>query len=245
MNNSLIIAARVITQLRKDKRMLGLTVVAPFIIVYFLKLFMDTMPAYFPVERYIIPASGFIVFFLSFILCAIVLVQERVAGTLVRMFICGANKLEIIGGYLMGYLILATIIASIVLMEVLLLFELDYDMEVILELFGVMWLLAIVSVMLGMLVSNFARTEGHVLPFIPMVLLPTVFLSGMISDVELLPLWAQYISKTLPLYYANNIIFEIIEKGGNIMNVWENIPILGGYAVGLLILASLTLQETD
>ncbi len=245
MNNSFIIASRVIKQLFKDKRMLGLTVIAPFVIVYFLKLFMDTMPAHFPVERYIMPASGFIVFFLSFILCAIVLVQERVAGTLVRMFISGANKAEIIGGYLMGYLILATIIASIVMIEVLFLFELEYELPVIGQLFAVMWLLSIVSVMLGMLISNFARTEGHVLPFIPMVLLPSVFLSGMIADVELLPIWAQYISKALPLYYANNIILELVEEGGKLINVWENIPILIGYGFALLILASFTLRETD
>lgn len=245
MNNSFIIAGRVIKQLFKDKRMFGLTVLAPLVIVYFLKLFMDTMPSNFPVDRYIMPASGFIVFFLSFILCSIVLVQERVAGTLVRMFISGANKVEIISGYLMGYLILATIISSITLTEVLLLFNLEYSLPVIAQLFGIMWLLAIVSVMLGMLISNFARTEGHVLPFIPLVSLPTVFLSGMIVDVTLLPKWAQYISKILPLYYANNIILELVEEGGKLINVWENIPILIGYGIVLLILASFTLRETD
>jgi len=245
MNNSFIIAGRVIKQLFKDRRMLGLTVIAPLVIVYLLKIFMDTMPAQFPVDRYVIPATGFLVFFLSFILCAIVLVQERVAGTLVRMFISGANKAEIISGYLMGYFILATIIASIALIEVLLLFELEYELPIIGQLFGVMWLLSIVSVMLGMLISNFARTEGHVLPFIPMVLLPSVFLSGMIVDVNLLPTWTQYLSRLLPLYYANNIILELVEEGGKLINVWENIPILIGYGFTLLILASFTLRETD
>ncbi len=245
MNNSFIIAGRVIKQLFRDKRMLGLTVIAPLIIVYFLKLFMDTMPAHFPVDRYVVPAAGFIVFFLAFILCTIVLVQERVAGTLVRMFISGANKTEIISGYLMGYLILATVISTIALTEVILLFELEYELHTIAQLFAVTWLLAIVSVMLGMLISNFARTEGHVLPFIPMVLLPSVFLSGMITDVDLLPVWAQYISKGLPLYYANNIILELIKDGGKLINVWENIPILIGYGFALLVLASFTLRETD
>src|SRR2546430_4334873 len=186
MTRALAVAQRVVTQLFHDRRLLGLSIVAPLVIVYFLKLSFDTMPPGFPVARYAVPAAAFLVHFLAFLLCAIVLVQERTAGTLERMFINGFTRTQIIGGYLLGYLGLATLQALAALAEVLLLFRLAYGFGTLLTLFVVVWLLAIASVMLGIFISTFARHEGQVFPFIPLIIVPSVFLSGFLINVNLL-----------------------------------------------------------
>src|SRR5437764_10123068 len=142
MTQALAVTQRVVTQLFHDRRLLGLSIVAPLVIVYFLKLSFDTMPPGFPMARYAVPAAAFLVHFLAFLLCAIVLVQERTAGTLERMFINGYRRAEVIGGYVLGYLGLATLQAVAALTEVLLLFRLSYDVSVLLALFGVIWALA-------------------------------------------------------------------------------------------------------
>lgn len=98
-----------------------------------LKLFFDTMPPGFAVARYAVPVSAFLVHFLAFLLCALVLVQERTAGTLERMFINGFGRAEIIGGYVLGYLGLATLQAVAALTEVLLLFQLSYSVRTLLS----------------------------------------------------------------------------------------------------------------
>lgn len=245
MRRTFIVARRVVRQLLRNRRFLALSIVAPLLIVYFLKLFFDTMPEGFDVARYIVPVAAFIVHFLAFILCAISLVQERTAGTMERMFINGFRRAEIIGGYMLGFLGLATFQAVAALTEAIWLFELDYDTKTLFTLFGVVWLLAIASVMLGIFVSTFARHEGQVFPFIPLIILPSVFLSGLLMDIDLLPTWAEWLGHAFPLFYANDVIQEVIKPDGSLSNAWGNLVILAGYGVALLLLASLTLREVE
>jgi ABC-2 type transport system permease protein len=135
---------------------------------------------------------------LSFLLCAIVLVQERAAGTMERVFVAGYRRTELIGGYIIGYFGLITLQAVVVTVEVLLLFDLGYDAKTVILLLVVSWQLAIVSVMLGIFVSTFTHHERHIFPFIPLIILPAFFLSGMLVAVNQLPAWAQVLSCYLP-----------------------------------------------
>jgi ABC-2 type transport system permease protein len=242
---TIVIAQRVVKQLLHNPRFLVLSIVGPLVIVYFLKVFFDTLPPTFDVARYAVPVAAFIVHFLAFLLCAIALVQERTAGTLERMFVTGFRRTEIIGGYVLGYLGLATFQAAVVLTEVIWLFELDYEAQTLATLFLVVWLLAIASVMLGIFVSTFARRESQVFPFIPLIALPSVFLSGLLVDVNLLPTWAEWLGHIFPLFYANNVIQEVIQPTGILEDVWGNLVVLAGYGVALLLLASLTLREVE
>ena len=245
MNHSFIIGKRVIKELVKDKKLFILSVVAPLILIYFLKLFMDGMPDNYPVARYVMPISAFIVHFLSFLLCSIILVQERTSGTLERMFVTGFKKISIIFGYIIGYFGLATLQAIIVLAETIWLMQLDYSLDVIALLFLTIWLLAIVSVMLGILISTFARHEGHIIPFIPLIILPTVFLSGLLIDLEDLPLWAEYLGMILPFHYANNIIQELITSTIDIDIIYTNFCYLIIFMIALFLIASKTLKDTQ
>lgn len=243
--NSFIIARRVIAQLKGDKRFLILSIIAPLIIIYFLKLLFNAFPPTVPVTNFTIPIAALIVHFLSFLLCAILLVQERTKGTLERMLISGFRRTSIIWGYTIGYLGLATIQAAAVLFQSLWLFDLNYSTETIFILFIVIWLLAVVSVMLGIFISTFARHEGHVFPFIPLIILPSVFLTGLLINTDALPAWAAFTGKCLPLHYAVNIIHEITKPEYSLSNTVTDFIILTGYIFFLWVLASVTLKERE
>lgn len=245
MRHPFTIARRILLQLKGDRRFLLLSVIAPLIIIYFLRLLLDTFPPMVNVKSFTMPFSAFIVHFLSFILCAILLVQERTRGTLERMMIGGFSKTSIIGGYTLGYFGLATVQAVSVLVESIWLFDLRYDTQTVVLLFLVIWLLAVVSVMLGIFISTFAKQEAHVLPFIPLIILPSVFLTGLVIDMGRLPVWAQIVGKCLPLHYAVNIINEISRAKYSIASTVPDFGILFGYIFVLLFLASLTLKETE
>ncbi len=245
MSHTMIVAQRVVRQLVHDRRLLALSILAPLVIVYLLKLFFDTMPPGFNVGRYAMPMAAFLVHFLSFLLCALVLVQERGGGTLERMFINGFRREEVIGGYVLGYLGLATLQAAITLAEALLLFQLSYPAGVLVTLFVVVWLLAIASVLLGIFVSTFARHEGQVIPFVPLIILPSVFLSGLLVNVDRLPGWAQALGHLFPLFYANSVIQEVIQPAGAWQRQGGALAVLGCYSVALLLLASRTLAEVE
>lgn len=245
MRRTALVGRRVVRQLRHNPRFLVLSIVAPLVIVYFLKLFFDTLPPMVDADRYVVPVAAFIVHFLAFILCAIALVQERTAGTMERMFINGFRRAEVIGGYVLGFLGLATFQAVVGLAEAVWLFELDYDADVLATLFAVVWLLAVASVMLGIFVSTFARRESQVFPFIPLIAFPSVFLSGLLMEPDELPRWAELLGRAFPVFYANEVIQEMIEPGGALADVWTNFAVLAGYGAALLVLASLTLREVE
>ena len=245
MRRTVLVAGRVVRQLLRNPRFLVLSVAAPLVIVYLLKIFFDTLPETFDVARYAVPVAAFLVHFLAFLLCAISLVQERTMGTMERMFVNGFRRTEIIAGYVLGFLGLATFQAVAGLAEAIWLFELDYDEETLAMLFVVVWLLAIASVMLGIFISTFARHEGQVFPFVPLIILPSVFLSGLLVDVEELPTWADWLGHAFPLFWANDVIQDVIESGWTFEDVQGSLAVLVAYSVALLLLASLTLREVE
>jgi ABC-2 type transport system permease protein len=249
MSRTLAITERVYRQLLKDRRFLALSLAAPLIIIFFLKITLDALiPPGAPSsvnDSFVMPVVAAISFFLAYLLCSLALVRERTRETLVRMFISGYRRGEIVTGYLLGYTGLATLQALLALIEANLIFSLPYSFRQEVSLFLVIWLLAIISVALGIFISNFARNEGQVFPFIPLVLLPSVFLSGILTHgVDALPKWAQVISYLIPLRYASDIIQGLIANQ-TLLDKVGTLLLLLLYGVALLSLATLTLREYD
>jgi ABC-2 type transport system permease protein len=278
----------VLRQLRHDHRFLGLSLIVPVVVIYVVKVFVDSfgagsepappslealkplleeqgvpeelqgqiaerLPALFAVARprpidpaqIAVPLGAFIVHLITYLLCALVLVRERTAHTLGRMFVSGYRQFDIIGGYVLAYSCVATVQSLLVLAELALLFDLQLRVGTLTSIYLVVWLLALTSVALGILVSNFARTEGQILPFIPMVAVPSILLSGVIIAVDKLPAWAQWLSFLTPLYYANNLIQELLEPDGSLIGAPGSLAALPAYGLLVLFLASRSLRELD
>lgn len=246
LNRTAAIARRVLRQVLRDRRFLALSIMAPLLIIFVLKVFFDSLESpFFKPTEFIIPVGAFVVHFITYVLCAIVLVRERTAHTLTRMFVNGYRPAEIIGGYLLAYSGLATVQALLVLTELSLLFDLGYSLGTLLSLYLVIWLLAVISIALGIFVSNFARNEGQVFPFIPLIILPSVFLSGLLISVDKLPTWAQWLGRGTPLFYANQVVQNLIKPGGGLSDDWAIFAGLPIYGMVVLVLATRTLREWD
>lgn len=239
------VARRVLRQLAGDRRFLALSLVVPIAVIYLLRVFFEALESpLFDTTPYAVPVGAFIVHFIAYILCAVVLVRERTAQTLQRMFVSGYRRGEIIGGYVGAYSIVATGQTLLVLVELRLLFHLQYPTRAMAAIYLVIWLLAVISISLGIFVSNFARTEGQVFPFVPLVILPSAFLSGMIIPIAQLPGWARALSRVVPLTYAIDALRPITTATGGALERTA----LGGllvYGVVVLALATLSLREQD
>jgi ABC-2 type transport system permease protein len=237
------VTGNTLAQLVGDRRFVALSTVAPVVVIFLLSVFWKALNTPLVEQaRFAVPAGAFIVHFVTYVLTAIVLVRERVAGTMERMFISGYRPGEIVAGYLGAYTTLATLQSIVILAVLTTLFDLGLGLAGTLEVFLVMWLMAVVSLALGMLVSNFARNEGQVFPFVPMVMMPPVFLSGMIVSIDALPTWAQIVSWAVPLRYAVDVIHEITD-GKRLTDAWGPLLMLPVLAVVILFLAARTLHE--
>jgi len=245
-DRTIAVARRVLRQLAHDRRFLGLSLLAPLLIIYVSKAALDSLnTGFFDVTRFVVPIGAFVVHFITYVLCAIVLVRERTAQTLARMFVNGYRQADIIGGYVLAYTCLATVQSLLVLGALSMLFHLAYPVATLLSIYLIIWLLAVISICLGIFVSNFARTEGQVFPFIPMVTVPGIFLSGLVIPVESLPRWAQWLSHATPLYYANQLVRQIIQPHATLAQNWPRLAALAAYGLVVLFLATGTLRESD
>ncbi len=240
------IAQRVLKQILNNKRYITFSILAPILIIYFLKIFLDSLPSQINENSYLIPFIAFVMHFIGFLLCAIVLVQERTKGTLQRMFISNYKKYEVIIGYMLGYMFLGTIQTIIVISFSNIVFSLKYSISSLTMLFIIVWVLVCTSVMLGIFISTFARTEAEVIPFIPVIILPSIFLSGIVIPIDKLPSWAQSLSHIIPMYYANNLLQNNVINTVN-SNIFSdsNFYSLILFGLVLIVVARFTLIDTE
>jgi ABC-2 type transport system permease protein len=79
--------------------------------------------------------------------------------------------------------------------------------------------------------------------FIPLIIIPQVFVSGLFIPVDQLPLVLEWAAKFLPLTYGVEGIRALMLQGDSLLDIGKDIGILAAYAVGLLLLAALTLRR--
>jgi ABC-type multidrug transport system permease subunit len=66
----------------------------------------------------------------------------------------------------------------------------------------------------------------------------------MLVSVDKLPDWAQWLSRVTPLYYANNILQQLVNNRP-VWDEWGSIIGLVGYGLLIFAFANLTLKEQD
>ena len=111
------------------------------------------------------------------------------------------------------------------------------------QVFILLMVLTIVAVNLGISVSTFARNEFQVVQFIPIVLVPQIFLSGVILPVENMPRYFQIIARVLPLRYGVDSLQGIMIEGQGLGSISLELAILGAFAIVLFSLAALSVRR--
>lgn len=167
---------------------------------------------------------SFFVFFFVFLIAGMSMLKERSSGTLEKLLSTPIRKSEIVFGYLFGYGIFAILqTAVIILYSVYIL-----DMEIagsITNMFIINILLSLVALGLGLLLSTFVSSEFQMIQFIPLVIIPQIFFSGMLN-VDTMEPWLQWIAPIMPLYYAGNTMIDVVLKGFTLGEIMVPLSIL-------------------
>ncbi|HIA33914.1 MAG TPA: hypothetical protein EYN85_03865, partial [Candidatus Lambdaproteobacteria bacterium] len=98
------------------------------------------------------------------------------------------------------------------------------------------FLMLLISLVLGLLASFLAANEFQALQFIPLVILPQIFLSDMIWSIDGFPKIFQWISLALPLTHANTAMRNVLLKQQNIWDSWPQLLTLSGFFFCILLL---------
>jgi ABC-2 type transport system permease protein len=239
LNNAPTIARRTIIQLVHDRRTIALIVVAPLLVASIVGVSM-------PDERMLdvlAPAVlAMMILFFGFLLSGISFLRERSQGTMERLMASPVSRADVVAGYLMGFLVFALIQTLIIFFYMVYVLNINFN--------GDLWqivvfqvLIGILAVSLGIFISVFARNEFQMVQFIPLIILPQMFLCGLLWPVSQMPDYLQWIAKFLPLTYGIDGIRALMVQGKDLIDIGKEIGVLSGYAVVLMILAGLSVRR--
>jgi len=238
-SNALTIAGRLMRQLLRDRRTLGLIVVVPLVI-------MSLIGLSFPYEGIldnIAPALlTTMALFFSFLLTGISFLRDRSQGTMERLMVSPVSRLDVVIGYLFGFFLFALTQTLIIVLFTIYAFGIEFQ--------GDLWQILVFQVFvitgavtLGIFTSTFARNEFQMVQFIPLIIVPQIFLSGVLWPVEQMPDYLQWLSAVMPLRYAIDGLNDIMLQGKNLLDVGFELAMLAGFAVVTSILAAITLRR--
>ncbi len=239
-SRTLAIAARVIRQLVRDHRTMALIVVVPLVVMTLIGLS-------FPegnVLDYIAPALlATLAFFFSFLLTGISFLRERSQGTLERLLASPSSRLDIVVGYLFGFFVFALTQTLIIFFFTIYVLDVAYH--------GQLWEILLFQIVvitgavnLGIFISTFARNEFQMVQFIPLIILPQIFLGGVLWPIEQMPDYLQWLSKILPLTYAVEGLRDIMLAGKGLIDVSVQLAVLVGFGILMSILAAVVLKRS-
>ena len=236
---TLATAARVLQQLRRDHRTLGLVLLVPPALLALFKFVFDAQPQTF--ERIGAPLVGLFPFILMFLVTSIAMLRERTGGTLERLMSLPLAKLDLLLGYGLAFAGVAAVQATLTSVVGFWLLGLDSE--------GAVWgvvLIAVANAVLGMslglFLSAFATSEFQAVQFMPAVVFPQILLCGLLVPREAMPSLLEGGSWLLPLTYAYDALARVTagDTGGR---VWLDVGVVLGAIVLALALGATTLRR--
>lgn len=233
-------ALRVLTQLRRDPRTIGLILLVPTLLIILLRYVFDDRPQIF--DRVGGPMLGLFPFLSMFVVTSITMLRERISGTLERLMTMPLAKLDLLLGYAIAFALVAAVQATFVSVVAIAALDLDLAGST-----GLVVALAIGNAVLGMslglFASAFARTEFQAVQFMPALVLPQVLLCGLFVPREDMVGWLEGISAALPLTYAYDALARVTrgdDLGGRFT---VDVTITAGATLLALALGAATLRR--
>ena len=180
-------------------------------------------------------------FFFTFIVSGMALVRERFTNTLERLLMTPIRRWQVVGGYVCGYGVVAMVQVVLIMLFTVYVLQVPVAGSIGLCLL-VMLLLGICAVELGALVSIFANGEFQVAQFIPVIIIPQIFFTGIIP-LDMIPYGLGNLCYLMPMYYGAAPLKHIMKQGAGFSDI---LPWLGGlllFIVLLFVINTLSLKK--
>lgn len=230
------VAARVLSQLRRDHRTVAMLIVMPALLVTLMWWMFHDSPATF--DRVGGPLLAVFPSIIMFIVTSVATLRERSSGTLSRLFTLPMGKLDFLLGYALAFAVIAVVQALVVVSIAL--YALDLDIQ------GAAWQLGVVAVLdgvlgtaLGLFASAFAATEFQAVQMMPAVMIPQLLLCGLLLPRDHLPGVLHAVSTVLPLSYAVDAVVGVAQGNSPVLEIL----VVLGFILAALGLGAATLKR--
>jgi ABC-2 type transport system permease protein len=171
------------------------------------------------------------------------IVRERERGSLEQLIVTPLSRLEMMLGKIAPYVVVGYVQISVVLLVGRLVFRVPISGSLLLfYLVTMAFIVATLSV--GLVVSTIARTQQQALQLSFFFVLPNILLSGFMFPREAMPDPARWLGFVLPLTYYLQILRGILLKGLSLADLWPQVAVLSGFAVGLIAIGTRRFRKT-
>jgi ABC-2 type transport system permease protein len=242
-DRTLAVALRVLRQLRRDHRSIAMVLVAPLFLMWMLKLTFEDVPGVF--DRVGPMLLGTFPFVTMFLVTSITMLRERNQGTLDRAMVSPIGRGDIMAGYAIAFLVLAGAQSALALIVA----RWGLGLEIAGSLWQVLLIvlaLAMYGTMLGLALSAFAQTEFQAVQFMPLFLLPQIFLSGLLVPIKGMSTVLEWISTVIPLRYSFDVLVGVMLGGESMWSadLAGSMVVTLGIPIVLVGLGSLTMKRS-
>ena len=194
---------RIVTQLRADRRTVGLIAIVPAALLTLLYFVYHDYPGADLLFNHIaVSMMAILPTTVMFLVTSGAMLRERVSGTLERLWTTPIHRADLLFGYATAFALTA-VIQSLILCAVA-----AWGWVVLTALVD-----AFVGVSLGLLVSAFARTEFQAVQFMPVIIAPQLFLCGLLVSRDQLPRPLEMVGDALPMSWAVDAVTELTKAG--------------------------------
>lgn len=241
LRRTLATALRVLKQLRHDHRTLALVFLMPSVLITVLRYVFDKNQMVF---QGISPLLlGILPFVLMFIISSIAVLRERSSGTLERLLVSPATRLDIILGYAGAFALIAFIQASIASFVTLGLLNVPIAGSTV-SLLVCAVLSGVLGMAFGLLFSSFARSEFQAVQFMPAFVLPQFLTCGLFVPRDQMHQALQYFADIMPITYVVDALKQVQTTLDVTQALRTDLYILIGFTVLALILGAASLRST-
>ena len=179
-------------------------------------------------KLFMIPALFAIVMMLmTGYLPALNIVGEKEAGTIEQINVTPVSKLMFILAKLIPYWLISIFVITVCLILAWLIYGITSA--------GPIWLIYVLAILLalffssfGLIISNYSDTMQQAIFVMWFFVVMMLLLSGLFTPTRSMPAWAYMTTYIHPVSYFVEAVRNVFIRGGNIMNVWNQILALSG-----------------
>ena len=184
---------------------------------------------------------GFFVFFFVFLVSGVSFLRERTTGTLERLLATPIKIWEMVISYVIGFGIVTLLQASFISWYAI--YVLDMMMKgSFLNVLVIIVSLSFTALTLGILLSAFAKNELQMMQFIPIVVIPQIFFSGLFN-LDTIAEWLSWVGRVTPLYYAAAALRDVMIRGFEFQHLLMHLAILIGFSLLFMLLNVAALKK--
>lgn len=236
---TLVTASRVLRQVTRDHRTLGLLLVLPVVLMGLLAWIYVDGELFEQVGPVLVTVFPFVI---MFVVTSVATLRERTSGTLERLLTTPLGKGDLVIGYALAFALLAVVQGVLATAVSVWLYGLETTG-------AAAWLVLVVvasgvlGTSLGLLASAFASTEFQAVQLMPATVLPQFLLCGLLVPREDLPRTLELVSEVLPLSHVVDAATAVASQAEPLGDLGLPLLVIAGWIVLALTLGSLTLRR--